>query len=147
MVHCWGFNARLDNVQAAILNLKLKRYDRSIERRREIATAYDRRLRRIGELQLPPAPDSDGDHFDIFQNYEIEAERRDALRAHLEECGVKTSLQWGGKAIHEFRALFPPKTLPYTERMTQRFMLLPMNTALHDDDVGYVCDCIESFYT
>jgi len=145
-VRCWGFNSRLDNVQAAILNLKLRKYDASIERRREIATAYDTRLRGIAELHLPPPPDADPDHRDIFQNYEIEADERDALRAHLEECGVRTILQWGGKTIHQFEALGPPKSLPYTDRMTKRFMLLPMNTALADDDVSYICDCIESFY-
>jgi dTDP-4-amino-4,6-dideoxygalactose transaminase len=145
-VTCWGFNSRLDNVQAAILNVKLKKYGAFIERRRAIAALYDERLRGIVELHLPPAPGAERDHFDIFQNYEIEAERRDALRAHLEECGVRTILQWGGKTIHEFPALGPAKKLPYTDRMTKRFLLLPMNTALTDNDVSYICDCIEGFY-
>lgn len=147
VVSCWGFNSRLDNVQAAILRIKLAKYDSYIARRREVARLYDDRLRNLEQLLLPPAPDSDPDHFDIFQNYEIEAGNRDALRAHLEECGVRTILQWGGKTIHQFPALGPAKKLPYTERMTERFMLLPMNTALSDEDVSYICDCIESFYS
>jgi dTDP-4-amino-4,6-dideoxygalactose transaminase len=143
----WGFNSRLDNVQAAILRIKLRRYDGYIARRRDIARIYQSRLGGCEQLLLPPAPDTDGDHFDIFQNYEIEAEDRDGLRAHLESCGVRTILQWGGKTIHQFPKLGLAASVPYTDRMTSRFMLLPMNTALSDDDVNYICDCIERFYS
>jgi dTDP-4-amino-4,6-dideoxygalactose transaminase len=95
---------------------------------------------------LPPAPDSDPDHFDIFQNYEIESERRDALRAHLDRDGVKTILQWGGKTIHQFSDLGYEVKLPRTELMTSRFMLLPMNTSLADDDVRYIGESVRRFY-
>jgi dTDP-4-amino-4,6-dideoxygalactose transaminase len=141
----WGYNSRLDNVQAAILRIKLRKYDIYIARRRELAAIYQARLGSLAQLLLPPAP-GDGEHFDIFQNYEIEADDRDKLRAHLETRGVRTILQWGGKAIHQFPKLGFTTSLPYTERMTERFMLLPMNTALSNDDVNYVCDCIEEFY-
>ena len=77
----WGLNSRLDNLQAAILNHQLKGYDQVMARRREIAASYQRQLGGLAQVRLPPAPDDDRDHFDIFQNYEIEAERRDALRA------------------------------------------------------------------
>jgi dTDP-4-amino-4,6-dideoxygalactose transaminase len=142
----WGFNSRLDNVQGAILRIKLRRYDSYIAHRRDLAALYDQRLRHLGQLTLPPAPTEAGDHFDIFQNYEIEAERRDALRTHLEERGVRTIIQWGGKTIQQFPRLGFDVSLPYTERMTQRFMMLPMNTALKTDDIHYICDCIEGFY-
>lgn len=146
-VWTWGYNSRLDNVQAAILRLKLKRYDAYVARRRAIATIYEERLRRRPELLLPPAPDSDPDHYDIFQNYEIEAEQRDSLRAHLDACGIKTIIQWGGKVIHQFPKLGFGQPLPYAERMSKRFLLLPMNTALRDDDVHYICDAIDQFYS
>jgi dTDP-4-amino-4,6-dideoxygalactose transaminase len=142
----WGYNSRLDNVQAAILRIKLKRYDSYVVRRREIASLYQARLGRLSQLLLPPAPGSEPDHFDIFQNYEIEADHRDELRAHLEEHGVKTILQWGGKVIHQFQKLGFTETLPYAQKMTDRFMLLPMNTTLSDDDIEYICDSIEAFY-
>jgi dTDP-4-amino-4,6-dideoxygalactose transaminase len=144
-VWVWGYNSRLDNVQAAILRIKLRKYDAYVERRRALAALYQSRLGGLSQLLLPPPP-GDGDHFDIFQNYEIEAERRDALRTHLESRGVRTILQWGGKTIHQFPKLGYRMKLPYTERMTERFMLLPLNTALSDEDVRYVCDCIEEFY-
>jgi dTDP-4-amino-4,6-dideoxygalactose transaminase len=63
----WGYNSRLDNVQAAVLDFKLSRYDQEIARRREIAASYQEKLNGISELVLPPAPDCDPDHFDIYQ--------------------------------------------------------------------------------
>ncbi len=145
-VQRWGYNSRLDNVQAAILRIKLRYYDQYIARRRAIATLYQSRLGGMPQLLLPPAPDSQPDHFDIFQNYEIEADRRDALRACLEESGVKTIIQWGGKVLHQFPKLGLGPTLAYAERMSERFMLLPMNTAVSDDDVHHICDVIRDFY-
>jgi dTDP-4-amino-4,6-dideoxygalactose transaminase len=145
-VACFGFNARLDNLQAAILNFKLKSYDREIEKRRELAARYDEHLRGLGELKLPPAPGDSLDHFDIYQNYEIEADRRDELREFLLSRGVQTILQWGGRTIHQFAALGLGGALPATDAMTARFMLLPMNTALEGPDIDYICEQIISFY-
>jgi dTDP-4-amino-4,6-dideoxygalactose transaminase len=116
----WGYNSRLDNVQAAVLDLKLARYDAAISRRREIASIYQSRLGSMRQLLLPPGPGSDPNHFDIFQNYEIEADRRDDLRAHLDARGVKTIVQWGGKTIHQFPDLGLQKNLGRTEAMTSR---------------------------
>jgi dTDP-4-amino-4,6-dideoxygalactose transaminase len=145
-VRLWGFNARLDNLQAAILLQKLKSYDAAIARRRALARLYQARLGHLEELLLPPGPDDDPDHFDIYQNYEIEAERRDDLRKWLDECGVKTILQWGGHMIHHFKDLGFDVDLPATDRVAERYLLLPLHTALSDDDVHYVCDKIELFY-
>jgi dTDP-4-amino-4,6-dideoxygalactose transaminase len=146
-VSMWGYNSRLDNVQAAILRIKLKRYDQYVARRRAIAALYQQRLGQRSELLLPPAPGAEPDHFDIFQNYEIEADDRDGLRAHLEARGVKTIIQWGGKLIHQFPKLELGGVQPYAERMSGRFMLLPMNTALSDEQVHYICDSIEEHYS
>jgi len=65
----WGLNSRLDNIQAAILDYKLKQYDREVARRRQIAQMYQDGLGDLSELTLPPAPESDPNHFDVFQNY------------------------------------------------------------------------------
>jgi len=142
----WGLNTRLDNLQAAILDYKLARYDQEIARRRKIAALYQRLLGDVGELVLPPAPDSEPEHYDIFQNYEIEAERRDDLKAYLKEHGVGTLIQWGGKAVHQFEKLGLKVSLPFTERMFTRCLMLPMNRALSDDDVEYVSQTIRQFY-
>ena len=143
----WGTNSRLDNIQAAILNVKLKTFRKDMERRREIASMYDHALRGINDLILPPAPDEDEKHYDIYQNYELESGHRDELKSFLAECGIGTIIQWGGKAVHQFKGLgFDDVRLPVVERMTSRFLMLPMHTALTDEDVGYVCDCVADFY-
>lgn len=142
----WGYNSRLDNLQAAVLDFKLARYDQAIARRRHLAAIYQARLGDVAELVLPPGPDSDPDHFDIFQNYEIETERREELRAYLDEQGIKTIIQWGGKTIHQFPKLGLNSDLPRTEEMTKRFLLLPLNTSLSDDDVEYICATIRTFH-
>jgi dTDP-4-amino-4,6-dideoxygalactose transaminase len=147
-VVCWGFNSRLDNLQAAVLLFKLeKKYAGYIDKRRALAAVYDERLREVPELKLPPGPHSDEAHYDIFQNYEIEADRRDSLREHLSQRGIGTIIQWGGRTINTFKDLGLDRPLPYTDEMTKRFMLLPMNTALTERDVHHVCDHIESFYS
>jgi len=142
----WGFNSRLDNIQAAILNFKLSFYDKEIQRRREIARLYHKLLNDLKELTLPPPPDENPDHFDIYQNYEIEADRRDELKNYLEQNGIGTIIQWGGKAVHQWRKLGFLTKLPFTEKMFERCLLLPMNTSLSDDDVLYVANKIREFY-
>jgi dTDP-4-amino-4,6-dideoxygalactose transaminase len=142
----WGLNSRLDNIQAAILDYKLKQYNQEVSRRREIAQIYQDRLGHLSQLALPPAPESEPDHFDVFQNYEIEAEQRDELQVYLREQGIGTLIQWGGKAVHQFEVLNFSQALPYTERLFTRCIMLPMNTALSDEDVAYVCERVCAFY-
>jgi dTDP-4-amino-4,6-dideoxygalactose transaminase len=142
----WGLNTRLDNVQAAFLNFKLARYQQETERRRAIARLYQERLGHLSQLVLPPAADSDPNHFDVFQNYEIEAEQRDELKAFLHERGIGTLIQWGGKAVHQFEKLGFQISLPFTERMFTRCLMLPINTSLRDIDAEYVSDAICEFY-
>lgn len=143
----WGVNSRLDNLQAAVLDFKLKRFPEEIKRRREIATRYHVALKDIDDLILPPAPDEDPDHFDVYQNYEIESGHRDELQAYLEKAGIRAIIQWAGKAVHQFKGLgFDDVTLPFTEKMFTRCMMLPMNTSLSDEDVDYVCSSIRQFY-
>lgn len=145
-VHRFGVNARLDNIQAAVLRVKLRRYDEAIARRRAIAGIYQERLGDLRELQLPPPPDSDPLRYDIFQNYEIEAERRDELRSYLASAGVGTLIQWGGFVIHQFEKLGLRSDAPYAEKMSRRYVMLPMHHVLSDEDVFYVCDKVRSFY-
>jgi dTDP-4-amino-4,6-dideoxygalactose transaminase len=142
----WGLNSRLDNLQAAILDARLRRYEAVIERRRAIARLYQSRLGELEEVVLPPGPDLDEDHFDIFQNYEIEAFGRDELRAHLQSCGIGTLLPWGGKAVHQWDKLGFRKTLPFTEKLFERMLLLPLNMSLSDDDADAICDALVAFY-
>lgn len=143
----WGLNSRLDNLQAAILNVKLRRFPQEIERRRRIAAMYRERLQDLDDMTLPPGPAGDPDHFDVYQNYEVEADQRDRLREHLERDGVRTIIQWNGKAVHQFAGLgFGDVQLPRTDQLFRRCFLLPMNTSLTDDEVDYICTSIRRFY-
>lgn len=142
----WGRNSRLDNIQAAILSYKLQSYDQVIERRRAVASLYHSRLGELPELILPPAPTDDGDNFDVFQNYELQADRRDELKVYLAENGIGTLIQWGGLAIHQFDNLGFTQHCPNTDRFFERCIMLPMNIFISDDDVNYICDVVTSFY-
>lgn len=142
----WGFNSRLDNLQAAILDYRLLKYDAAIARRRELARAYDAALEGVAEVVRPPGPDEDEVHFDVYQNYEIEAEQRDRLREFLTARGIGTLLPWGGKAVHQWDALGLRARLPATERLFERVLLLPMHAWLSDDDVAMVAAAVREFY-
>ena len=142
----WGRNSRLDNIQAAILSHKLKSYHQVVARRREVAQMYQDKLGDLPELQLPPAPDSDADHFDVFQNYELQADNRDQLKTYLAEHNIGTLIQWGGKAIHQFEQLGFNQVLPETDRFFKRCIMLPMNIFINDDDVDYVCEKVRGFF-
>ncbi|MDA9276239.1 DegT/DnrJ/EryC1/StrS family aminotransferase [Flavobacteriaceae bacterium] len=143
----WGFNSRLDNLQAAILNYKLSYYDDEVRRRRDIAMLYQNNLSDIKQLLLPPSPEDNSDYFDVYQNYEIEAENRDNLKDYLKDNGIGTIIQWNGQPVHSLVALgFKGSGLPYTEEMYTKCLMLPMNTSLKDDEVLYVCHKIKNFY-
>lgn len=141
----WGRNSRLDNLQAAFLNLQFKDYDKVVARRREIARQYFTRLSKCECISLPPAPD-DGRHFDIFQNYEIEADKRDELKVFLKDNGIGTLIQWGGRAVHQFPKLGFTQKLPKTDRFFTRCLMLPLNMSITDEEVDYVADTVLAFY-
>jgi dTDP-4-amino-4,6-dideoxygalactose transaminase len=145
----WGLNSRLDNLQAAILDFRLASYDLTVQRRRTLAGLYRDGLQSIRQVELPPGPDhreDDPDHFDVFQNYEIEAECRDELRTFLKSRQIGSALPWGGKAVHQWARLGFETHLPRTERLFERVLLLPLNLSLTDDDVHTICNAIEDFY-
>ena len=146
-VVAWGLNSRLDNLHAAVLSVKLKVFEAEVERRRQLARLYRQGLEMVDDLTLPPGPDGDPDHRDTYQNYEVESGRRDALRTALEKDGVRTIIQWGGKAVHQFDGLgLAPAKLPRTDRLFERCFLLPMNTSLTDDEIHYITARIRRFY-
>jgi dTDP-4-amino-4,6-dideoxygalactose transaminase len=145
-VVAWGYNSRLDNMQAAVLDYKLKSYPLEIERRRSVATKYQRGLHDLLELTLPPAPDADARHFDVYQNYELEADSRDDLRLYLDAQGIKTIVQWAGTPVHQFKELGFTVDLPKTDAFFKRCLMLPMNSAVTDHEVDYIVNTIRRYY-
>ncbi len=142
----WGMNSRLDNLQAAILHLQFRDYASIIEHRRNVAKAYQAVLGDVKEVRLPPAPDADPRHFDVYQNYEMEADRRDELKSHLRSRGVGTIIQWGGKAVHQFDHLGLRGSVPVTDKFFTRCLMLPMNMMVSTEDAEYIGGVIRAFY-
>ena len=75
--------------------------------------------------------------YDVYQNYELQANSRDALKIYLGENSIGTLIQWGGTAVHQFIQLGFDQRLPNTERFFERCIMLPMNVFISDDDVDY----------
>jgi dTDP-4-amino-4,6-dideoxygalactose transaminase len=142
----WGLNSRLDNLQAAVLSVRLRELAAEIEVRRGFARQYHEGLGDIGELVLPPPPDDAGEHFDSYQNFEIEADGRDRLREFLAARKIGTLIQWGGKAVHQIPSLKFDCDLPRTEALFERCMLLPMNSLQTPTEVDQVISEIRAFY-
>ena len=144
----WGFNSRLDNLQAAILNYKLKTYENDINRRREIAQMYDEGLRNIKSLYLPPPPSENSKYFDVYQNYELRAKNRDQLQNYLKREGIMTIIQWAGSPVHSFRDLgFKEVHLPKTDKFFEECLMLPMNMTLTNENVDEIISKIKNFYS
>jgi len=143
----WSFNSRMDNLQAALLDLKLKRLPEWIERRRFLAGFYNERLSGLPQIRLPLPPVTNGLYFDVFQNYEIEAQDRDRLVSHLKEMGVEVLVPWGGLAIHQFEELgLTHFRLPETENLLQNVLMLPLYPELKIEHINYVTTVIRNFY-
>jgi len=142
----WGRNSRLDNLQSAFLEYQFQFYENTVKRRRQIADIYHNHLLDISEIILPPKPTENNRNFDVFQNYEIEAENRNKLQSYLFENEIGTLIQWGGKGVHQFSALGFNKVLPFSENIFDRMLLLPINMSITNNEVEFVCNTIKSFY-
>ena len=146
-IEVWGLNCRMDNLHAAILNYKLKFLPEWLKRRREIAAIYHEGLREVTSLVLPPAPAEGDNHYDVFQNFEIVADRRDSLMSYLREKGIEAVIQWGGKAVHQFEPLrLGNIRLPKTEDFFTKFLMLPLYPELEAWQINYAIDTIKEFY-
>ena len=142
----WGWNCRLDNLQAAILDLKLKKVLEWINQRRLLAAIYDEELADVGAIRRPPGPDG-GPYFDIYQNYVIEAERRDQLAAHLASRGIETLISPGPVPNHKQPVGLDHFSLPRTEALCASVLSLPLNNELGEEQVLEVAAAIEDFYS
>ena len=133
-----GYNSLLDNIQAAILNVKFKYLPGWIERRREIAKMYDEGLKHIPGLKLPKSQ--------TYQDYILRAPNRDGLAKFLEQKRVEVLIRetipnhlQEGLGLDHFK-------LPNTERFAKEKIRLPIVPELTNEQVEYVINCIQEFY-
>jgi dTDP-4-amino-4,6-dideoxygalactose transaminase len=143
----WGYNCRLDNLQAAILDWRLGQLPAWIKRRREVARAYNSMLRDLDDIELPVDPDGDQQRVDVFQNYAVMTDKRDALVAHLRDDGIETLIPWPGP-VHQQQGLgLDHWNLPHTERLCRRVLSLPMHAEREDWQVEYVARSVRRFFS
>ena len=142
-----GYNARLDEIQAAILRIKLRRLDQWNTRRRELARMYDERLKNSGVI-VPEIPSDIRRH--VFYTYTIRVPggRRDDLRKYLGERGIGTQIHYP-VPIHlqqsaEFLG-YRKGDMPVTERIATEVLSLPMFAELTDEQLERVADSVRSF--
>ncbi|MEM4213799.1 MAG: DegT/DnrJ/EryC1/StrS family aminotransferase [Candidatus Methanomethylicaceae archaeon] len=144
-IYCFGFNSVLDNIQAGILNVKLKYLNKWIERRREIAKIYHEGLSEIEEIQLPPPPSNNSPYYDVFQNYVIRLKERDKLAIFLERNGIETMISWKTPNHLQKALKLDHFKLPETEKISKEVISLPIYPELTNEQVEYVISTIKKF--
>jgi dTDP-4-amino-4,6-dideoxygalactose transaminase len=143
----YGYNSRLDNIQAVVLNYKMQFLNDWITRRRFIAQLYHDRLCNISDIVLPPKPEQFGSqHYDVYQNYVIRAVNRDGLMDYLNKQGIETYAHWITPLHKQGKLRLNYYKLPMTETLCNEVVSLPMYPELDDWQVNYVCEKIQEFY-
>ena len=140
-----GVNSRMDTLQAAVLNVKLKHLDEWIKARNRVAESYIEQLSEVSEIVLPKIyPEA----LDAWHLFVIKTEKRDKLREYLKNCGVETGIHYPLSlpeqpvfADHmsycsDYRAVKESKTL----------LSLPIGEHLSVDEVAYVAEKIKEFF-
>jgi dTDP-4-amino-4,6-dideoxygalactose transaminase len=139
-----GFNSRLDEIQAAVLRIKLKHLDEWNNRRVRIASLYARELKDSG-LILPYVPEWAEPVYHLFV---VRSKQRDALRQHLEKAGIESLIHYPIpphlQQAYSNRGL-GAGTLPISERLHQEVLSLPMGPHLAKAQAVAVIQAIREF--
>ncbi|MDG2403631.1 MAG: DegT/DnrJ/EryC1/StrS family aminotransferase [Paracoccaceae bacterium] len=138
-----GINSRMDGMQAAVLNVKMKYLDQWTSRREAVAALYSR--------QLPPnvlTPTIRDDCRHVFHLYVIRSGRRDALKSHLDREGIPTAINYP-RALPFYPAYkhlnVTPEQFSVSYRHAEEILSLPIHPLLVSDDVMRVCQAIQDF--
>jgi dTDP-4-amino-4,6-dideoxygalactose transaminase len=137
-----GFNSRLDEVQAAVLDVMLGHLDEGNGERATIASEYRRVLgpaAEAGSLVLPPE-----DPGAVHHQFAIEVDERDRLRHWLEERGIQTGVHYP-VGLHQqpaFSEFSPREGLPVTERLAERFVSVPVQPEVVGERAGWIGETV-----
>jgi dTDP-4-amino-4,6-dideoxygalactose transaminase len=142
--HYHGFTALLDNIQAAVLSVKLPHLPAWIEHRREMARLYAEALKDVERIGLPNF--GGDDHYDTFQNYVIRTPQRDELRAFLKERGVETLVSWPKPMWHHAALQLGHHVLPETEAICREVISLPLNSETTREEVEITSEAVREFF-
>ncbi len=142
-----GVNSRLDTLQAAILDVKLKYLNDYEQRRNEVANFYDRELGGVSFLEVPVRA-KNSTH--VFHQYTIKTKgiERDQLKSYLESKGIPTMIYYP-VPLHlqtaYARAEYPAGTFPITEQLSKTVLSLPIHTEMNEEQLLYICNTIKDF--
>jgi dTDP-4-amino-4,6-dideoxygalactose transaminase len=139
-----GVNSRLDELQAAVLRVKLEHLDVWNERRCSVAARYLDGLTGTG-LVLPTVPT---DAEQVWHLFVVRTPRRDELRAALADAGIETGVHYPLAAHRQpvFAGLgIDPGSLPVSERLQHEVLSLPIGPHLADEQVDRVVDRVRAF--
>jgi dTDP-4-amino-4,6-dideoxygalactose transaminase len=138
-----GINSRLDEIQAAVLRVKLSHLDEWNRKRRQVAVWYRAAL---GDACVCPGEKRDANH--VYHLYVIRARERDGLRAHLENAGITTLMHYP-VPVHLQEAYkdlgYRLGDLPVTEATVKEILSLPMHPAVTQEGVHHVCTRIRDY--
>ncbi len=141
-----GINSRLDELQAAFLNVKLKFLDQWNQERMLLAARYTERLKPIEGISVPSVlPDA----FHVYHLYVIKAKNRDGLKAQLASAGIETMIHYPIPPHHQkpYKKLIGEgREFPVTEKLASTILSIPLYPGMSDDDLDYVCEAIDAFY-
>ncbi|MGB3382978.1 MAG: DegT/DnrJ/EryC1/StrS family aminotransferase [Rhodanobacter sp.] len=137
-----GVNSRLDDMQAALLRVKLKYLDADVAWRRRVARRYRDGIRHP-QIRLPDVAREEQHAWHLFV---VRCARRDALQRHLHACGIQTQVHYPVPAHRQpaYPALRESR-LPLTERLCEEVLSLPIGPTLRDGDVERVIDACNAF--
>lgn len=139
----WGCNSRLDAIQAAILDIKLKYIDSWIEKRRKNAKFY---IDKLKDILIVPNEEEHEKH--SYHTFVVQTENRDILQKFLEENKIETKIHYP-IPIHKQKAAIylntRDKDLPKTILFAKRIMSLPIYQDLTDQHLSYVAEKTQSF--
>ncbi len=140
----WGYNSRLDSLQAAILNYRLPKLPQVIEQRREFANIY----RRILETVVYCPQDLPG-CYDTYHLFVIQTPHRDALKNYLADHGIQTAIHYP-IPIHLqpcSRYLnYKKGDFPHVEKQSYEILSLPIHNSLSTQDIEFVAESITNFF-
>lgn len=138
-----GINSRLDTLQAAILNVKLKYLDSFNKARREAASYYSGRLGVLDSVQIPVIPPY-SDH--VYHQYTLKIKTdRDGLKDYLASKGIPAMIYYP-VAMHAQKAFKTRGKFPVSDMLTQKVLSLPMHTELSVVQQDYICTEIENYF-
>ncbi|MBL7873757.1 MAG: aminotransferase class I/II-fold pyridoxal phosphate-dependent enzyme [Cyclobacteriaceae bacterium] len=135
-----GLNSRLDEIQAAVLRVKLKRLDRDNARRQEIANYY---LRHINHANVV-LPQALSEH--VWHLFVVRCTAREALQQHLEKMGIQTIIHYPIPP-HKQRAYkeWNQDTFPITEKIHQEVLSLPISPVMTEEEINAVVQSVNMF--